>query len=168
MADTLVTPVNNSFADIALLGQFDATTMRLKRLGRFARLVNGLAQARADRRLPAADWIVLPNRIRHLGSTNELSVTAALAKLARRAGFRLGHGFGERVAYRELFLFGLTHLDLKRIPNLGRVKASARLEIEQLLADLRLPEDDDQQIDMFTPLPARHLHIEEQPLIAAE
>ena len=47
MADTLVTPVNSSFADIDLLGQFDATTMRLKRLGRFARLVNALRDARA-------------------------------------------------------------------------------------------------------------------------
>jgi chromosome partitioning protein len=167
MADTLITPVNNSFADIALLGQFDAISMKLKRLGRFARLVNGLAQARADRHLPAADWIVLPNRLRRLGSANETTINKALAKLAKRAGFRLGHGLGDRVAYRELFLFGLTHLDLKRIPNLGRVKVSARLEIEQLLDDLRLPEDDDQQPDMFIAPLVRHLHIEDQPLVAA-
>jgi chromosome partitioning protein len=168
MADTLVTPVNNSFADIALLGHFDAISMKLKRLGRFARLVNGIAEARADRRMPTADWIVLPNRIRRCGSSNESSINLALVKLAKRAGFRLGQGFGDRVAYRELFLFGLTHLDLKRIPNLGRVKASAKLEIEQLLSDLRLPEDDDQQPDMFLPLPSKQLHIENQPLVAAE
>ena len=164
MADTLVTPINNSFADIALLGQFDATTMRLKRLGRFARLVNALREALEDRHMPAANWIVMPNRIRRSGSNNETSISDALKRLAQIAKFRIGKGLGERVAYRELFLFGLTHLDLKRIPNLARVKANAKLEIEQLIADLRLPADCEDQADLFEPLASANLYIEKRPL----
>lgn len=162
MADTLVTPVNSSFADIDLLGQFDATTMRLKRLGRFARLVNGIGQAREDRSMAVADWIVMPNRIRRSGSNNEISIGDSLAHLAEIAGYRIGKGMCERVAYRELFLFGLTHLDLKRIPHLARAKLAAKHEIEQLLADLRLPTECDQAL-LFAQLPSANLLIEELP-----
>jgi chromosome partitioning protein len=138
MANTLVTPVNGSFADLDLLGQFDATTMKLKRIGHFGRVVQALSDAREARRIPSADWIVMPNRHRRSGSNNEARVTEALDKLSRKLGFRIGQGLGERVAYRELFLFGLTHLDLKLIPKLARVKANAREEVEQLITDLRL------------------------------
>ena len=168
MADTLVTPVNSSFADIELLGRFEATTMRLKRLGRFSRLVKALGEARADRHMAATDWLVIPNRLRRSGSNNEVTVMTALKKLSRAAGFRIGKGFGERVAYRELFLFGLTHLDLKHIPDLGRVKPSAKLELKQLLADLRLPADCDDQADLFEMLPSAALFIEERPLNAVD
>ncbi len=164
MADTLVTPINSSFADIELLGQFDATTMRLKRLGRFARLVSALRGARVERRMAAADWIVIPNRIRRSGSNNETMIGDALERLSQIAGFRIGQGLGERVAYRELFLFGLTHLDLKRIPKLARVKATAKHEIEQLLADLQLSAVGDDQADLFEPHPSENLWIEERPL----
>lgn len=153
MADTLVTPVSSSFADIDLLGQFDALTMRFKRLGRFSRLIAGLRRARKDIRLPDLDWIVIPNRNRHTGSNNETMTTRSLEQLSHRAGFRIGQGMGEREAYRELFLYGLTHLDRKRLPNLGRVKASAINEIAQLLADLQLPADCEDQACLFDELP---------------
>jgi len=139
MADTLVTPVSCSFADLDVLGQFAAHSQRLTRLGHFTRLVHALNGARLDLHLPAPDWIVLPNRNRPASSHNEIFARQALVRLAKKAGFRLGEGLGDRVAYRELFLFGLTHIDLKRIHNLAKVKVYARREIEQLLADLRLP-----------------------------
>ena len=163
MADTLVTPVSNSFADIDLLGQFDAITLRLKRLGRFSRLVEGLRRARTDARLPDLDWLVVPNRSRHTGSSNEAIISTALAKLSAKAGFRIAHGLGDRVAYRELFLYGLTHSDLKRIPNLGRVKANARDEISQLLIDLQLPADSDEQADLFAAVASAGLSIADRP-----
>ncbi|MEO6717285.1 MAG: division plane positioning ATPase MipZ [Novosphingobium sp.] len=153
MADTLVTPVSSSFADIDLLGQFDAISLRLKRLGRFSRLVDGLRKARIDAHLPDLDWLVVPNRSRRTGSNNEAIIGGALERLSAIADFRIAHGIGERVAYRELFLYGLTHFDLKRIPNLGRVKANAREEISQLVADLQLPAQCVDQNDLFAELP---------------
>ena len=149
MADTLVTPVSCSFADLDVLGQFDAHSLRLIRLGHFSRLVQALIGARHELHLPAPDWIVMPNRNRPASSHNEAVARKALSRLAKKAGFRLGEGLGDRVAFRELFLFGLTHIDLKRIPRLAKVKACARREVEQLLADLRLPLEDDNQPSLF-------------------
>ena len=37
-----------------------------------------------------------------------------LAELAKRVGFRLAPGLGERVVYREMFLKGLTLLDIRQ------------------------------------------------------
>jgi chromosome partitioning protein len=119
--------------------------------------------------LKEADWVAMPNRVRRSNSINEASINDALKRLSKLAGFRIGQGLGERVAYRELFLFGLTHLDLKRIPNLARVKVNAKLEIEQLIADLRLPADvlcDDDQIELFEPLASANLLIADRPLNA--
>ncbi len=162
MADTLVTPVNSSFADLDLLGQFDATTMHLKRMGHFARVVMALRDAREARGMAPADWVVMPNRCRRTGSANDHRFDEALRFLARKAGFRLGQGLGERVAYRELFLFGLTHLDLKLIPKLAKMKASAKREVERLVVDLKLPVVDRRQRDLFE---ARTLRAAAQPLV---
>ena len=139
MADTLVTPVNSSFADLDVLGQFDALTMSLKRYGNFALRVDALRQARLKSGLSPLDWVVVPNRVRRTSSRNEFRFNTALALLARELGFRLGEGLGDRVAYRELFLYGLTLLDLKKIPQLANVNVSARREIEQLIAGYQLP-----------------------------
>jgi chromosome partitioning protein len=138
MADTLVTPVNNSFVDIDLLGQFDPTTMQLKRFGSFARLVQELREVRDHRGKPPVDWVVVQNRLRRLGSNNEHRVSDALGELSTKAGFRLAHGLGERVAYRELFLLGLTLFDLKHIPQFSRAQPAAKEEIAQMISELRL------------------------------
>ncbi len=42
------------------------------------------------------------------------------------------------MAYRELVLLGLTHLDLHRIPELARAKGLAAAEVMQLLDDLEI------------------------------
>ena len=168
MADTLVTPVGMSFADLDLLGQFDALSMKLRRQGRFARLVAGLAQAREAYGRPEFDWVVIPNRSRINPTRNEVQITKALKRMAKLAGFRLARGIGERVAYRELFLYGLTHFDLGRIPNLARSHAGAKQEIVALLADLRLPISDEEQVSLFADLPSANLWIEQRPLAMRE
>lgn len=138
-ADTLVTPVNSSFVDIDLLGKLDPVTMHLREPGHFGRLVNELREERVHRGMAPLDWIVMKNRVRTAEVRQQLRIDAALERLAGRVGFRIGQGLNERVAYRELFLFGLTHLDLKRIPKLARMQARTGEEILRLVADLALP-----------------------------
>ena len=58
------------------------------------------------------------------------------AALRLRVGFRLLQGLAERVAYRELFLLGLTHLDLRRLPEIVRGNAEANREILALAANV--------------------------------
>ena len=76
------------------------------------------------------------NRVRRNASTNQDRIETALALLAPKVGFRLSAGLSDRVAYRELFLLGLTHLDLRRIPEMARARPTANREILTLLTDL--------------------------------
>ena len=139
MADTLVTPINNSFVDVDLLGRYDPLTMKLKNFGHFARLVRELREVREYHHRPPTDWIVLQNRLRHTNSQNQARIAEALEDLAPKAGFRLGQGLGERVAYRDLFLMGLTLFDMSYIPQFAKARPIAKTELANMLADLKLP-----------------------------
>lgn len=139
MADTLVTPVNGSFVDLDLLGQFDPVSMKLKRFGNFSKLVQEMREVRDYQGNPPVDWVVAQNRQRKSGTANQSRVKQALNELAPKAGFRLVDGLGERVAYRELFLLGMTVSDLKYIPDFARSQPAAKAELEKMIAGLRLP-----------------------------
>ncbi len=138
IADTIVTPVNDSFIDLDMLGRIDPRTGELKTLGAFARLVEHLKEPGLARRARPIDWVVMQNRSRAQGTRNERKVLDALHAIAPVAGFRLIPGLRERVIYRELFPIGLTLFDLKLIPSLGRAQPAAREEIAAMLAALDL------------------------------
>lgn len=140
LADTLVTPINGSFVDLDLLGRFRADYAKLEAPGCFAALVNALREARSRVGMRPLNWVVMPNRMRPTGSQNELRFDQALEGLASTCDFRVGRGLSERVAYRELFLLGLTPLDLKYIRGIGRLRGAARDELTGFIEDLRLPE----------------------------
>jgi len=141
-ADTLVTPINDSFVDLDLIGQVDAESYRVKRPSFYAELVWDARKARAKADGATVDWVVLRNRLQHLEARNMKRVAAALGELAKRVGFRVIPGLSERVIYRELFPKGLTLLDLKAIgaeAGLGHV--AARGELRELLGGLQLPDE---------------------------
>lgn len=139
LADTLVTPVNPSFIDLAHLGRFNPATMELTAPGPFGALVASLQQERERQGLRTADWLLLKNRVRPNEARQQERVDHALVMLAEQLGARIGSGFAERVGYRELVSFGLTHPDLQRIPQLGAVKPRETQEVDRMLAELRLP-----------------------------
>ena len=141
MADTIVTPVNDSFIDLDMLGRIDPRSGEFKTLGNFARLVEHLKEPGLALRPKQLDWVVMQNRSRSLGTKNERKVRDALEKIAPVAGFRLVPGLRERVTYRELFPQGLTLFDLEVLPTLGRMQPQAREEIWAMLRALRLPSD---------------------------
>lgn len=138
MADKLVTPVNLSFVDLDLLAHLNPVTQDYVSPGCFAEAVQGLAETRAEMGLAATDWIVVPNRIRSGSDKARESCFAALRRLTTQVGFRLGTGLGERAAFRELQLLGLTQLDLHHIPDLPRAHSVARKEILRLHSELQL------------------------------
>ena len=138
LADLLVSPVNASFVDLDLLGRFHPVSNKLQGPGCFAMMVSELRAARRDAGMPVLDWLVLQNRKRREVSKNQDQVDKALRQLSQRLDFRIGGGLFERVAYRELFLMGLTHLDLRRIPELARTKVAAATEVMALLDDLEI------------------------------
>lgn len=142
-ADTLVTPMNDSFVDFDLVGQVDAETFKVRRLSFYAELIwearkkRALRQIREQRR--EMDWVVVRNRTQHVDARNQRRLDRALAELSKRVGFRVAHGLSERVIYRELFPSGLTLLDKGQLGELGTSHLVARQELRALVANLHLP-----------------------------
>src|SRR5262249_59650389 len=60
------------------------------------------------------EWVVMRNRLSSIAARNKRDMGAVIEALAKRIGFRIAAGLSERVIYKELFLNGLTLLDLKR------------------------------------------------------
>jgi chromosome partitioning protein len=141
-ADTLVTPINDSFVDLDLIGEVDAETYRVRRPSFYAELVWNSRTQRAKTHGASVDWVVLRNRMQYVEARNMRRVGDALAELSRRVGFRVIPGLGERVIYRELFPKGLTLLDLAEIGHVGVAHIAARQELREMIAGFALPERD--------------------------
>lgn len=142
-ADTLVTPLNDSFVDFDLIGQVDAETFKVRRLSFYAELIwearkrRALATIKDQRR--EMDWVVVRNRVQHVEARNQKRIDQALIELSKRVGFRIANGLSERVIFRELFPSGLTLLDKGHLGELGTSHLVARQELRALLAGLNLP-----------------------------
>lgn len=143
MADTLVTPLNDSLIDLAVIAHLDPTTGEPNRMGQYARLVQ---RARAERLAidgETIDWVLVRNRIAMLGSRNTRQVQTALELVARRLGCRVAEGIAERVIFRSLFPMGMTVFDpldgnfIGSLPSQSHV--AARDEYKALVDALALP-----------------------------
>lgn len=145
MADTLVTPINDSFLDFDVLGTVDAT-YAVTGESHYAEMVRDSRRKRRQLDGATLDWIVVRNRLSTVGSRNTQLVVTGLRQLSLQLGFRAIDGFAERVVYREFFPRGLTALDdldevtLGTRPSLGHV--TAREEVMGLLRQLKLPLDE--------------------------
>jgi chromosome partitioning protein len=141
-ADTLLTPLNDSFIDLDLLARVDPDTLKIVRPSIYAEAVWKQRQLRAIQGGRPVDWVVMRNRLSSLAARNKRDMGNALSALAKRIGFRVAAGLSERVIYKELFLNGLTLLDLKRGgggPSLTLSHVAARQEVRDLVAALNLP-----------------------------
>ena len=145
-ADTLLTPLNDSFIDLDLLARIDPETLKIVRPSVYAEAVWKQRQVRAVQGARPVDWVVMRNRLSSLAARNKRDMGTVIEALAKRIGFRTATGLSERVIYRELFLSGLTLLDLKRGssggktgPSLTMSHVAARQEVRDLVASLNLP-----------------------------
>ena len=146
-ADTIVTPLNDSFVDFDLLAHVDPETSRITGPSLYSEMVWEARKRRAMSGVPGGiDWVVIRNRLSATKARNKKNVGEKLDDLAARIGFRMARGFGDRVIYRELFPMGLTLLDLCgrdapiRLSTMSHV--TARIEIRSLVAALNLPQHD--------------------------
>src|ERR1700712_909208 len=146
MADTLVTPINDSFLDFGVLGPAAPASYSVIGESHYAEMVRDTRRKRRQLDGASCDWIVVRNRLSMLGSRNKQLVADSLNDLSLRLGFRAIDGFAERVVYREFFPRGLTALDnldeatLGTRPSMGHL--TAREEVTSLLRRLQLPLDE--------------------------
>lgn len=141
-ADTVITPINDSFVDLDVLANVDGATLKVIRPSIYSEMVWEQKLSRAKRDGGTIDWIVMRNRLSNIDARNKRFMTQVLTELSRRIGFRVAPGFSERVIYRELFLQGLTVLDVMDVTESMSVSLShvaARQEVRDLLKLLQIP-----------------------------
>ena len=143
LADTLVSPLNDSYVDIDVFSRVQHDRSQRGAVSQYAELV---MQARRKRRIVdngIIDWVMVRNRIASLASNNARQIAVSISRLSKELGFRVADGLHDRVIFRELFPIGLTALDpIEEGAGGGALTSSqqaARREIEGLLAALDLP-----------------------------
>ncbi|SFE78460.1 chromosome partitioning protein [Sulfitobacter brevis] len=141
LADTLITPLNDSFIDFDLLAHTDASGDKITGPSVYSEMVWNARQLRAQAGLSPIDWVVVRNRMGAQRMVNKEKMERAIHNLSKRIGFRIAPGFNERVIFRELFPRGLTLLDLKDIgvKQLNISNVAARQELRDLIKSLNLP-----------------------------
>lgn len=143
LADTLVSPINDSFIDVDVFSRVHHDRAKRGAIAHYADLV--LEARRRRRQVDAGmiDWVLLRNRVASIQSNNARQIAASIEKLAPELQFRTAEGLHDRVIFRELFPIGLTALDAIEEAARGGVltnsQLAARQEIGELIETLRLP-----------------------------
>ncbi|MBV8938321.1 MAG: AAA family ATPase [Alphaproteobacteria bacterium] len=142
---TIITPINDSFVDLDVLAQVDGQTLNITRPSIYSEMIWEQKLERAKQDGSSIEWIVMRNRLSNINAKNKLLMTQTVEALSRRIGFRVAPGFSERVIFRELFLQGLTVLDIMQAGNtsVSLSHVAARQEVRELLNSLRLPQVDE-------------------------
>lgn len=141
-ADTLITPINDSFVDFSMLAKVDPENHDIIQPSIYSEMVWEARKNRFAADRGRIDWIVMRNRLAASEARNKRDVGSTLETLAKRIGFRTLKGFGERVIFRELYLQGLTLMDVREANigiALGMSHVAARSEVRALLSALKKP-----------------------------
>ena len=142
LANTLITPLNDSFLDFDVLGTVDPNDFKVTGISHYSEMVEEARRERSTHDQPTFEWVVLRNRLSTLGSRNKRLVGEALSELSKTLNFRLVDGLAERVIFREFFPRGLTAMDdISQLasgakPTMSHV--TARLEMERLMIAIML------------------------------
>jgi chromosome partitioning protein len=137
-ADTVVTPINDSFVDLDVMAKVDSEGQIISP-SIYSQMIWTQKIERAKRDGKSIGWVVMRNRLSSLDAVNKRNVSNVLAQLAKRISFKVVPGFSERVIFRELFLKGLTLLDLTKANfdkpfNMSHV--AARMELREFIQSL--------------------------------
>jgi chromosome partitioning protein len=141
LATVLITPLNDSFVDLDVLGTVDPRTFDVTGTSHYSQMVQATRRQRQLDQAPT-EWIVLRNRLSTLSSRNNVLVGRGLQELSRWLDFRCIEGLAERMIFRELYPRGLTAVDdidditLGTRPTMSHV--TARLEMQNLLGCILL------------------------------
>jgi chromosome partitioning protein len=143
LADTLVTPVNDSLIDLNVMAHVDPATGQATEVSHYARLVQRARSERLSIDGQSIDWVLVRNRVSMLASRNARQVQTTLERIAARLGCRVADGIAERVIFRSLFPTGMTVFDpldealLGGAPSMSHM--TARQEYRALVQALHLP-----------------------------
>jgi chromosome partitioning protein len=147
LANILVTPMNDSFIDLDLIAKIDGQSLTIQKPSIYSDMVWEYRKERAlaGNRNPIK-WFIVRNRLSHINAQNKKNIEELLKQLERRFAFTFLNGFSERVIYRELFLKGLTLMDLGHVPgtSLSISNLAAKQEVRALINAIGLGEIEQQ------------------------
>lgn len=112
-ADTLITPMSDSLIDLNVLADIDFASSTIGKPGHYANFVWEVKKRMATENKGYLNWIVVGNKTSNYNSKNKNLVFEYLEKLGKLFGFRFTSGLKDRIIYKELFLMGLTVLDMQ-------------------------------------------------------
>ena len=146
MADTLVTPINDSFLDFDVLGTVDPATYSVTGESHYRRWCATSRRKRRQLDGASCDWIVVRNRLSMIGSRNKQLVADGLKGSVAAAGLpvhrrlcRAG-GLPRILPARPDRARRHRRATLGTRPSMGHV--TAREEVTSLLRQLKLPLDE--------------------------
>ena len=146
MADTLITPINDSLVDLDVLVAMEQSDLE-PQPSVYAKMVWRALEARRKVNGRTTDWIVVRNRLESVESSNQHQITQVLDVIQRTLGFRIARGLLERAVYREFFAAGLTVFDqveeFTSATDSNRPELLARLEVQNLIREIGLIEEAD-------------------------
>ena len=146
MADTLITPINDSLVDLDVLVAMEQSDLE-PQPSVYAKMVWRALEARRKVNGRTTDWIVVRNRLESVESSNQHQITQVLDVIQRTLGFRIARGLLERAVYREFFAAGLTVFDqveeFTSSTDSNRPELLARLEVQNLIREIGLIEEAD-------------------------
>ncbi len=146
VADTLLTPINDSMLDIDVLAHVAPNFSAARGRSSYVEVVEAARQERLVEEGVEIDWVVLRNRLLATDTPNHKNVGDVLSRLSKQLSFREVTGIGEHLIYREYFNMGLTALD--PVESFGlRTRhtvdhMASRNEILSLVDTLYLPRDE--------------------------
>ena len=144
-ANTIITPINDSFLDLDILAKVDPDKMEISKLSHYSQVIWEQKMLRAKRGDGEINWVVIRNRLSNVAANNKRNMAIILEQLSKRVGFRAAYGFSERVIFRELFLYGLTLLDITRDIyniNFSLSHIAAKQELREFLTSLKIVQID--------------------------
>ena len=161
MADTLITPINDSLVDLDVLVTMEQSDLE-PQPSVYAKIVWRALEARRKVSGRSTDWIVVRNRLESVESSNQRQITQALDVIQKTLGFRITRGLLERPVYREFFAAGLTVFDpieeSTRAAESNRPDLLARLEVQNLIREIGLIDEaglEDEAVHEIEPKMAR-------------
>jgi hypothetical protein len=138
MADTLITPINDSLLDLDVLVAIERSDLE-PRPSVYAETVRRALDARRKVSGRATDWIVVRNRMESVQSNNQRQISRVLDVIRSILGFRIARGLFERPVYREFFASGLTVFDpVEAAESSSPSNFIARVEVQNLIRELGL------------------------------
>lgn len=112
-ADTLITPMSDSLIDLNVMADIDFASSTIGKPGHYANFIWEVKKKMAAENRGYLNWIVVGNKTSTYNSKNKNLVFDYLEKLGKLFGFRFTPGLKDRIIYKELFLVGLTVLDMQ-------------------------------------------------------